>query len=176
VSRSDRSLRWQRVRQYAATLLTISASFLLALMVGMGLRGNWSGIASHTPAGAVLKETILPLAESGGNNTNTALPVAAQSPTDNTSAGGWELVTLATDADGHAQTYYVPAQRRDTLDPKLFEQMPDAVPPEVQQAIEQAGHRVVQQREIVPVQMKDGRRLMVPIGHTEIHYVGRPSL
>ena len=38
--------RRQSWRQYAATTLTIAASFLLALVVGMGLSGNWSGGAA----------------------------------------------------------------------------------------------------------------------------------
>ena len=58
----------------------------------------------------------------------------------------------------------------------MLDNIPDAISPELQRAFEQSGHRVVQQREIVPVQMKDGRRLVVPVDHIEIHYVGRPSL
>ena len=93
-------------------------------------------------------------------------------------ADDWETVTLAAgqSSDGQAETFRVPAQRRDALDQEHAGQIPDAIPPELQQAFEQSGHRVVQQREIVPVQMKDGRRLVVPVDHIQIHYVGRPSL
>jgi hypothetical protein len=192
---------WQRWRQYAATLLTISASFLLALFVGMGLRGKDSGLVTHgsdTAANlspANLSPTVGPLPASGvaqsqvpagqlagvqaptvqvptGQASPAQVPVAAaQVPTAN---GGWEMVSVAAadSPDGRAQTYFVPAQCRDTLDPSLI---PDTIPAEVRQAFEESGHQIVQQREIVPVPMKDGRRLMVPVDHVEIHYVGRQT-
>ena len=166
--------RRQSWRQYAATSLTMAASFLIALVVGMGLRGNWSG-GSHDSA--LLKTAVseFPLASRGAlpaATVGSAIVPAAQSAND------WETVTLAAgrSADGPAETFRVRALRRDTLDQNLLEQVPDAISPELQQAFEQAGHRVVQQREIVPLQMKDGRRLVVPVDHIEIHYVGRPSL
>jgi hypothetical protein len=144
--------RRQSWRQHAATLLSIAASFLLALVMGMGLTGNWSGSSSHLPSSSHVEAT---------------------------KADDWEMVNLTSDkpADGHqAATVCVPAQCRDSLDQDMLEHIPDAIPPEMQQAFERSGHRVVQQREIVPVQMKDGRRLVVPVDHIEIHYVGRPSL
>ena len=154
--------RRQSWRQYAAMTLTMAASFLIALVVGLGLRGNWSGGSSHL--GGVLEPAILPVASSG--------PAAASAAND------WEMVTLAgsRSSDGQAETFRVPALRRDTLDENLLDNVPDAISPELQQAFEQSGHRVVQEREIVPVEMKDGRRLVVPVDHVKIHYVGRPSL
>jgi hypothetical protein len=70
----------------------------------------------------------------------------------------------------------VPAVHRDTLDESMLDQMPGAMPPEVERAFQASGHQVLQQREIVPVQMNDGHRLMVPVDHVQIHYVGRGSL
>jgi hypothetical protein len=152
--------RRQSWRQYAATILTIAASFLIALVVGMGLRGNWSGGSSHS-FNSFVQKAIEPLPSTAAGTAND-----------------WEMVTLvgANSSDGRAETFRVPAQRRDALDQGMLENIPDAISPEVQQAFERSGHRVVQQREIIPVQMKDGRRLVVPVDHVEIHYVGRPSL
>ena len=78
--------------------------------------------------------------------------------------------------DGQKQTVNIPAVRRDAIDEKLLEQFPNAMPSEVQRAFEQAGHRIQQQRQIVPVQIDSGHRLMVPVNQVEIHYVGRGSL
>jgi hypothetical protein len=141
----------QSWRQYAATMLTISASFLLALVVGMGLSGN----LPHTPGSSVLTPTTADFPKS--------------------QADGLEMVTLSVgkSSDGHDQTVCVPAQRREALDQDLLQQIPDAIPPEMQQAFEQSGYRAVQQREIVPVPMKDGRCLVVPVDRVQIHYVGR---
>jgi anti-sigma factor RsiW len=151
--------RLQKWRQYAATLLTISASFLIALAVGMGLRGNWPGGLAHSGAFVAPAVKELPLGNPEG------------------AAGDWETVALPVkSSDGQAETLQVQALRRDTLDQNMLEQIPDAISPELQRAFELSGHRVLQQREIVPVEMKDGRRLVVPVDHVEIHYVGRPSL
>ncbi len=88
-----------------------------------------------------------------------------------------EVVTLAIDSpDGRSGMVSIPAVRRDAIDEKLLDQVPDAIPPEVQRVLEQAGHCVQQQRQIVPVQMDDGHRLMVPVNKAEIHFVGRGSL
>jgi hypothetical protein len=155
---SSRRGGWQNWRQFTATLLSISASFLLALVVGMGLTGKWSDGSRHSP--------------------DSSQVTGARAPLDKSEANGWEMVTLTSDksSDGQAATYHVPAQRRDVLDQNMLEQLPDAIPPDVQQAFEESGHRLVQQREIVSGQMKDGRRLVVPVDHIQVHYVGRRSL
>jgi hypothetical protein len=166
VSQVQPAPRLQRWRQYAATTLTIAASFLIALVVGMGLRGNWSG-GLHSPGSALVHEAI------DFSPNGDASPAAAGHAG---TADNWETVMLTpTKPDGQAETFPVQAVRRNTLDQAMLD-VPDVIPPELQRAFERSGHRVVQQREIVPVQMKDGRRLVVPVDHVEIHYVGRPSL
>ena len=155
-------LRWQSWRQLAATFLSIGASFLIALVVGMrlsgsaGYQGNWSG-----------------LAHSSGSSHVT--PAIGKLPLENP---GDELVPLQLDgaSGGQLETVLVPAQPRNTLDQDMLENLPDAIPPELRQAIERGGHRVVSQREVVSRQMKDGRRLVVPVDHVQIHFVSRPSL
>jgi hypothetical protein len=153
----ERADRWQRARHLTATMLMTTASFLIALMIGMNLH-NWTGVGPHTP------------------DTSIVQPVKQDVPLKNP-AGSWEMVTLAANdsPDGRAQTYCVPAQRRDSLDQRMLDLAPDAISPEMRQLFEQSGHRVVQKREIVPVQLEDGRRLVVPVDNVEIHYVGRPS-
>ena len=173
-----RNGRRQSWRQHVATLLTMAASFLLALVVGMGLSGKWSGGSLHLPGSSRVATTVdeIPAANDGAMALPAALSddaVRTPQPPDD-----WEMVTVTSDKslNGQAATFSVPAQRRKVLDQNMLEQIPDAIPPDLQQAFAQSGHRVVQQREIVPVQMKDGRRLVVPVDHIEIHYVGRPSL
>lgn len=153
----------QSWRQLLATTLAIAASFLLTLVVVRG----WSGGSSHSPDSTIVKTA------------RDEFPLANQAPLANQTApaatpGVWETVTLA--ADGQPETFRVPAIHRDTLDENLLTNVPDAISPELQRAFEQSGHRVTQRREINSVQMYDGRRLVVPVDHVEIHYVGRPSL
>ncbi len=173
ISQAEPTGRRQSWRQYAATMLTVAASFLIALVVVRG----WSGGSSHSPDSSLLKTAVdkFPLANSGASP--AASPEVHAVPAT-PAADNWEMVTLsaAKSPNGQTENFCVPALRRDTLDQNMLEHVPDIIPPELQQAFEQSGHRVVQQREIVPVQMKDGRRLVVPVDHIEIHYVGRPSL
>jgi hypothetical protein len=157
-------------RQYAAMLLTLGACFFIALALGMILRGNWSG--GHAPGSATVQtakdEHPLPNPQPAPQQ-HAAVP----QPADN-----WELVTLsaADSPDGRAETFRVPAVHRDALDQGMLDQISDAIPPEVQQVLEQSGHQVVQQREFVPVRMNDGSHLVVPVNRVKIHYVGRGSL
>jgi hypothetical protein len=156
---AERRSSW---RQYLATALTLGACFLIALALGMGLRGSRGSL--HGPGSQITTvRDEVPL------NSQTA-PVAG-------SSDKWELVTLSADSPGgQAETVQIPAVRRQAFDQGLFEQSSNVVPPEVQRVFERAGHEVLQQREIVPVPMQGGHRLMVPVDHVEIHYVGRGSL
>jgi hypothetical protein len=158
VSRPHAVGRWQRWRQYAATTLTIAASFLIALVVGMGLTGSGTGDLSRP--GANLKPSIA----------QTPLPNAATRPSPAAPASDLELVTLAPQSSG---AYQISAQPRDALDENSLQSIPSVIPPDLQQVLEKSGYRVVQQREIVPMQTKDNRRLVVPVDKVEIHYVGR---
>lgn len=65
VSRAEPAGRWQSWRQYVATTLTMAASFLIALVLGMGLRGTWPGITLHSPGSSQVQSTIdkIPLPE-----------------------------------------------------------------------------------------------------------------
>ena len=38
--------------------------------------------------------------------------------------------------------------------------------------VARTGHQVQQRRELVPVPLKDGRQLVVPVDHVDVHYIG----
>ncbi len=146
--------RW---RQNLATALSMGACFLIALAIGMGIRGK----GPHSPD-ANLSTVTAPLSSSDAQTTTISQPAD-------------ELITVE-GANGGTESLLVPRAHRDAIGQNVAEQGPDAIPPAVQREFERMGNQVLQQREIVPVQMKNGRRLMVPIDHAEIHYVGRGSL
>jgi hypothetical protein len=157
--------------------LTMAAGFLIAMVA---VREGWFGGSPHSPGSAVQSVVEeIPLANVEATSLPAKAPVVrGAQPTDHAmpaadhavpAAGGWEMVTLE---DGQA----VPAQCRETLDQEMLKSIPFFIPPELRETFEESGHHVVQEREIVPVQLKDGRRLMVPVDHIQIHYVGRPSL
>lgn len=46
-----------------------------------------------------------------------------------------------------------------------------AMPRDIQQALERLGHRVRQQRQLVPIPLEDGRRVMVPVDQIDVQPV-----
>ena len=90
-------------RQHLATALTLAACFLIALALGMGIRG-WPGERAHGPDSTVT--TV---------RDEFPLPAAAQ-PQQSSKAvahavDNWELVSLSTSdsPDSRAETFRVPA-------------------------------------------------------------------
>lgn len=166
------------------TLLAMAASFLVALGLGMQMRDRWSPgpvaatnnagsqggtTASQEPGMPGARQQLAPVPELV---TVPAAPQRSEGPADR-----WEMVTLASDGQaGAEETIRLPAVQRDAIDPKWFEKLPGAIPQDVLQAFQRTGHEVQQHRELVPVQMQDGRRLVVPVDKVEVHYVGRPAL
>ena len=65
----------------------------------------------------------------------------------------------------------VPLVGAQQMNEALFGNLPQSLPPEVVQMLEQSGHQVVRERRLVPVQLQDGRRVVVPMDQDEIHPV-----
>jgi hypothetical protein len=139
-------------RQYVATTLAVGACFLIAMALGTMFRGG------HGPG-------------------TSQVEVATRSfPLSTTqSANPWQVVTLAAQSpSGEKETVNIPAVPRDAVDENSLQQSV-VLPPGVQRAFEQAGHRVLQRRQIVRVQIDSGHWLMVPVNQVEIQYDGHGS-
>src|SRR6185436_18926447 len=65
----------------------------------------------------------------------------------------------------------VPLVEADRLNEALFGQWSQTLPPEVLQMLERSGHQVVRERQLVPVELRDGRRVVVPMDQVEIRPV-----
>ena len=74
-----------------------------------------------------------------------------------------------------AATLQIPAVERRNIDDGWARSVPSAIPEEVLQALSRTGHQVQQRREAITVPMQDGRRLVVPVDHVDLHYVGNPA-
>ena len=170
--RTDRRRVW---RQRLGTLVAMAASFLVAMVLG----GRFHD--SATTVGSAGRVTSQPVATTAINETMVAPPpvaAAALTPEQPGPSDQWETVTLSTPQvpGGAPETIRLPAVRRNELDRQWLDRMPGAVPADVLQAFQRMGHQVEQQRELVPVEMQDGRRLVVPVDKVEVHFVGRPAL
>ncbi|MDZ7618402.1 MAG: hypothetical protein U1E05_15460 [Patescibacteria group bacterium] len=157
----------------AGTVLAMAASFVVALWLGravLDLRNTFrpSGpgpaeIASSVPAIAA-PESIEPAAQ------------PAQRPVS--PSGPWQMVTLSADGpNGQSrQSFDLPACERQRLDSNWTENLAPALPRDVLESLERTGYRVRQHRELMPIEMMDGRRLVVPVEAVEVEYAGQPSL
>ena len=94
-----------------------------------------------------------------------------------TSLSPWEKVALtAPGADGKPHTFALPAVEGERITEAWLRDLPSPMSPAVLQALADSGQEVQQRRVLLPVQMQDGRRLVVPVDKVKIHFVGRPTL
>jgi hypothetical protein len=154
------------------TALTMAATFLVALGLGLMLRGWWgdSGPASgvgqfvSSPPGGETRGLPFP-----SDSTRQIAMRATPRP--------WGTVRVSLPgANGQAgESISVPVTESDRADESWFRPAPDAVPAEVRAALERMGYQIRQQRELLPFPMQDGSRLVLPVDQVEFHRVSRPA-
>jgi hypothetical protein len=102
------------------------------------------------------------------------MPLVGQ--TSDAEEPGIHLVGLSgRGTDGKQHTYGLPAVSRDQLDEQWLRELPSVVPQEVTQALRQAGHDVELSRQLIPFQLKDGRRLLVPVDQVDVRQAVYPT-
>lgn len=158
--------RWLDGR--GGTVLAMAASFLIALGLGTLLRdlATRNGPTSPDPNNLV----------SGNNPDSRGAPVdpgVVPSPRPEAS-GPWQLVNLGVHdgPDGTGRSIQLPARQRDSLDEAWLSRLPGAMPDDVRQALQRTGHEVRQSRQYLPLRLKDGRQLIVPVDQIDVHSVG----
>lgn len=176
-SRSPR--RRSRRRSWAAPV-AMAAGLLIGLGLGAMLPGVWP---AHRPgpAGIVAVDTPPPAPPaasaagpvSSGVGVDRGEPPAASSPHREPPVP-WKMVTLSVDdgAPGGRHSIRIPAVEHGRLDDGWLRRLPAAVSPRVIAAFRAAGHEVRQHRQLLPVEMDDGRELVVPVDEVELRYVG----
>ncbi|MCE5269095.1 MAG: hypothetical protein LLG00_14565 [Planctomycetaceae bacterium] len=149
-----------------ATATAMAASFLVAL-----------GLVTSMQRSRVVEQP-------GGMDIATVKGPANTSPANQLAGGNgesasnpWRLVTLSTPGDGVSpqRSIRVPAMERENVDEAWLRTLPSAIPDDVLRALARTGHEVQQRRELVPVPLQDGRRLVVPVDQVEVHYTGNPA-
>jgi hypothetical protein len=140
--------------RYGSTFLAVAGSILFALALGIHMRstGSLTTTTMNAPA--------MPVRQGPG------------------AANPWQMVTLTAfgDRDGAPQSFQLPAAEGNRIDEAWLQSIPSPVSPEMLQALQQSGHEIRQRRQLLPVEMQDGRRLVVPVDEVEIRNVGRPPL
>lgn len=153
---------------FPSTWLAMAASFLVAFGLGVAMRGMPSTsknvfLAEQPQAGPA---SPAPQAE------DVALTSPHQQPTlvepersqpveedrgDDPWAGGLDEALVVATNDEWLEAYGISSP---------------AIPPHVVRAFEQMGHQVRRYRELLPIELEDGRRGLVPTERIELHYVG----
>ena len=168
----------RRVRQlrHLGTLAAMAASFLVALYLGTLWQQMWHDRGAAGTSGTTMADNRQ--SGSPAQRPSDSQPLVAQSkqPTG-PSSGTWRTVILPLPAgpEGQVRSIELPAVERQNIDDAWLQSLPPAVPPDVIQALERTGYRLRQHRALVPLEMKDGRQLVVPIDQVEVHYVGNQA-
>jgi hypothetical protein len=141
-------------------LLAVAASFLMAFTLGLLVRPAWRAAAPRVDQVARQSaEAVHPDTEGLRGSLDDA-------------ASPWRMVTL-TGPDASAAPIQLPAMERNRLDNAWLGSLPAAVPPDVLRALERTGHSVRQSRQLMPVPLEDGRRLVVPVDQVEVQPAAR---
>lgn len=152
------------------TVLAMAASFLIAIWLGTLLK---DALRPGGPRPTHIAGTPQPTKEPISPDTQP--PATPQHP--DMPASPWQTVTLAVDggSDGAARSIQLPAIERRNLAEAGLQDMPVAMPPEILKALKYSGHQVRQSRQLLPLLMRDGRRLVVPVDQFDVNYVGNPA-
>jgi hypothetical protein len=151
----------------------MAASFLAAMWLGTAAQRAWVGHSRIAGGGATevakfdgFHPSVTP--DDTGSRLATA-PLRAGS-----ASSPWRVVTVSASADGQQprSAIEVPAVERENIDEQWLRSVPPAIPDNVLQALARTGHQIEQQREFLPVPLKDGRQLVVPVDRVKVHYVG----
>jgi hypothetical protein len=153
------------------TVLAMAASFLIALGLGAYFRGFWSRL--ETVANQARMAATLPSTPQSG----PSVPPGPVNSPGAVSPEIWQTVAVpvADGSGGRTASVTLPARVADHLDPSWLESLPSAVPEDVIIALRESGREVRQQRQLIPLPLQDGRRLVVPVDQVEVRYVGNSA-
>jgi len=152
------------------TLLAVAASFLIALALGLALDRAWQpGSGAPAPPIHVAGDPNRPSLDEPRPSTDVPAPGA---PADDE----WQLVTLPVEVGSEgAGSIRLPAKEQAEIDAEWPGQFAPTVPDEVLHAFERSGHEIRRNRRVLPFDLDDGRRLVVPCEEVEFHYVGNSA-
>jgi len=161
VSASDpRSVsRASGLSKYTSTF-AIAASFLLALGLGLVLRGGLprSGGAGGVQLAAPSTSAPNSLAHADQDIPQVDAAVVAPFETTTTTSVDASAAIRLVDSNDAAPTW---AARERSM-----------IPPHIRRALERLGHRVEEHRELLPIELDDGTQGYIPAERVELHYVG----
>jgi len=158
------------------TLVAMAACFLLALGAGVLWRHSGNSLADvFGPSGHNQIASKTP-GQSATNLLDSQTAVAQASRQSQNASAPWQWVKLspAGSADS-GESVQLPAIQRERIDQQWLQSLASPIPENVMQALRRSGYKVQTQQELMPLPLKDGRRLVVPVDQVELRYVGNPT-
>ncbi len=152
--------------------LGIAASLMVAFYLGTQFsRRNAAAVARN-------EQSARPLGEP--SNAQPATTVAESSeeiPEANSGQGALgETITLAFGDEGEEEELSLPLVEADESGAEALAEQKSALPDELVDQLEQAGLQVTRHRRLYPLELSDGRRVVVPIEEVDIHSPGSLQL
>lgn len=157
------------------TVLAMAASFIVALTLSLIVQDRWEGADGAAPPIGTVASSEGPVVNGPSPASPEESHTPRRSPATPPGDRPWETVTLVSDGE-QPQQLDIPAQLRDSFDRSWLQQLPAPMPPEVRESLERLGHRVRHHRELMPIQMGDGRRLIVPVDEIEVDPAAEPAM
>jgi hypothetical protein len=144
------------------SVLAAAASFMIAFGLGLAWRGHamQTELASSDSPAAPSTTTVpgRPTPEFG---------FASDKP-----QWGTMTVNLDRNNDGSTERVELPIVGGPGIDERWLQNQPDPIPSPLRQMLERRGHQIRQQRQYVPFDLGDGRRVIVPVDEVDVRYEG----
>jgi hypothetical protein len=83
------------------------------------------------------------------------------------------VLTLTVDDHGQPRTVQVPVMEGPGIDTRWLLEQPPAIRASVVQALERRGHKVEAHRQLLTVNLKDGRKLILPVDEVDVRSANR---
>jgi len=83
------------------------------------------------------------------------------------------LLTLTIEQDGTEKFLSVPIVDGSEIDEEWLLSQPVAIPEAILREVERQGHKLVANRQLVPIELGDGRRAVMPVDRVEVRLAGR---
>ncbi len=161
------------VARAAGVLLAMAASFLIALGLGSMIWNADRQGHLGMPGGAQQANILTGAQDATPADPNDGVLVRDAKVF---LPGKYQTITITDKRpDGTQRSIQLPAIAQNSIDETRLRETPSAIPPELVQAFQKAGHNVHQSRRLVPFRMKDGRRLVVPVDQLDVQYVSSGS-
>jgi hypothetical protein len=158
------------------TLLAMAACFLLALGAGVLWRHSGNRPADVFGASGSNQIASKTPGQSATNPLDSQTAVAQAGAQSQNASAPWQWVKLSpAGSTDSGESVQLPALQRDHIDQQWLQSLTSPIPENVVRALRRSGYKVQTQQELMPLPLKDGRRLVVPVDQVELRYVGNPT-